>query len=139
MTKLFLDSDIIIDFYAKRAGFAAAKQLLNAFVEHANDIRGFTTPIVLANVHYILCKYSDKTTAKKQLSNLMWFVSVLSVDKDTFLTALAKDYTDFEDSLQFLTAEKHQLDAIITRNKKDYQHSKLPVYSASEFLHTVNS
>lgn len=138
MPKLFLDSDIIIDFYAKRADYDVSKQLFSTFVEN-DEISVFTTPIVLANVHYILCKYSNKTMAKTQLSNLMWFVNVLGVDKNTFLTALAEDYIDFEDSLQFLSAEKAGLDAIITRNKKDYQHSQLPVFSASEFLAKIKS
>lgn len=132
MAKLFIDSDIIIDFYAKRADYDAAKQLFDTFVER-DDITAFTIPIVLANVHYILCKYGDKSIAKTQLNNLMWFVDVLGVDKATFLTALAEDYNDFEDSLQFLTAEKYGLDVIITRNKKDYTQSRLPVFNASEF------
>lgn len=40
----------------------------------------------------------------------------------------------FEDSVQNACASNSESDCILTRNKKDFENSKLPVYYPSEFL-----
>ena len=41
------------------------------------------------------------------------------------------------DALQYYTALKAKVDAIITRNGKDFTASKLPVMTATEYLATL--
>ena len=41
---------------------------------------------------------------------------------------------DFEDMLQYVCAKEHECDTIITRNKKDFIFSTLPLYTPTEFL-----
>jgi len=43
-------------------------------------------------------------------------------------------FPDFEDGLQYYSAIENSVDIIITRNKKDFKRSKLPVLTAKEFL-----
>lgn len=51
--------------------------------------------------------------------------------------ALIAPGSDFEDALQYAAAEDAGVDALITRNKRDYQKSSLPVYTAEEILRLV--
>ena len=48
--------------------------------------------------------------------------------------ALISDFKDFEDAIQYHTALENELDLIITRNKKDFKTSALPVLTAKEYL-----
>lgn len=48
--------------------------------------------------------------------------------------ALASDFKDFEDAIQYHTALENHLDTIISRNKKDFKSSVLPVLTAKEYL-----
>jgi len=48
--------------------------------------------------------------------------------------ALASDFKDFEDAIQYHTALENHLDIIISRNKKDVKSSVLPVLTAKEYL-----
>lgn len=48
--------------------------------------------------------------------------------------ALASDFKDFEDAIQYYTALENHLDIIISRNKKDVKSSVLPVLTAKEYL-----
>ncbi len=48
--------------------------------------------------------------------------------------ALVSDFKDFEDGIQYHTALENDLDMIISRNKRDFKNSKLPVFTASEYL-----
>jgi hypothetical protein len=46
--------------------------------------------------------------------------------------------TDYEDAVQHAAAQAAGLDAIITRDLKDYKHSILPVYSPADFLALIS-
>lgn len=50
----------------------------------------------------------------------------LSLNDDTF--------NDFEDGLQYYTALENEIGIIITRNLKDFKHSKIAVMTASQYL-----
>lgn len=48
--------------------------------------------------------------------------------------ALVSGFTDFEDALQYCSAQTIDADCIVTRNKKDLSTSEIPVYELDEFL-----
>ena len=65
----------------------------------------------------------------------MVLVELLSLDDKRTELALSDDnLPDFEDGLQYYSAIENQIDVIITRNKKDFRNSKIPVLTAKEFL-----
>ena len=43
-------------------------------------------------------------------------------------------FDDFEDALQYFSAERASVDVIITRNGKDFVASTIPVMTAGEYL-----
>lgn len=45
------------------------------------------------------------------------------------------DAKDFEDALQYETAIGGNCECIITRNKKDFYFSQIPVYTPEEFIY----
>jgi len=61
-------------------------------------------------------------------------VEVLPFDDKILELALASDFNDFEDAIQYYTALDNKIDIIITRNKKDFKKSILPVLTAKEYL-----
>jgi predicted nucleic acid-binding protein len=132
MTKLFIDSDIILDLLLKRKNFSEAAELLTEIEERKH--KGHTTAIVIANVHYIMAKFGGKKNSIKNLRMLRNLLSILAVTEKIVDDALRKDTADFEDALQYIAAEKYGMDFIITRNKDDFKKSKLTVLSAREFL-----
>jgi predicted nucleic acid-binding protein len=58
----------------------------------------------------------------------------LPVDESTIDEALSLDFKDFEDAIQYVAAKNNNMDFIITRNKNDYENSKISVLNAREFL-----
>ncbi len=132
MTKLFIDSDILLDLLTERNDYKAAAALFTMI--ERGEFQGFTSPIVLANVHYIMSKYAGKERLLRNLNMIRKILSVISIDETVIDEALAAGERDFEDSIQFIAAYKHGIDIIITRNKRDYTGSRLPVLSASEIV-----
>ncbi len=55
-------------------------------------------------------------------------------DADVILMRGSSKFDDFKDSVQHFAALRNQCDCIVTRNFKDYLHSKLPAYSPIELI-----
>lgn len=51
---------------------------------------------------------------------------------------LSSDWKDYEDATQNATALRADGDCIVTRNKKDFTNSSLPVYTPAELLNILN-
>ncbi|MCL6219587.1 hypothetical protein L1967_14925 [Zunongwangia sp. M21534] len=55
MDKVLIDTDVILDFFYDREPFAEfATDLLNLC--EASQIKGYTTPVIICNVYYLLRK-----------------------------------------------------------------------------------
>ncbi|MBN2657191.1 MAG: PIN domain-containing protein [Spirochaetales bacterium] len=132
MIKIFVDSDIILDLLLKRKEFDASARLMSSLVNL--QYKAYTTPIVIANIHYIMTKLESESKSIDNIKKLRKFISILPVNEEIIDLALDLSAVDFEDSIQFITSEKNDLDFIITRNKKDYKESKIPALTAAEFL-----
>ena len=62
------------------------------------------------------------------LKELTRTVSVLPVDVHVIESALESDFSDYEGAIQYyLAMQNSSIDAIITRNPKDFKLSSLPI------------
>lgn len=132
MIKIFIDSDIFLDVLLKRKNVNCAAELMEKIIR--KKVRGYTSPLVIANLHYIMTKLENKNKSIENIKKIRKFISILTINEEIIDDALSINATDFEDAIQFKTAEKNEINFIITRNKKDYRKSKLPVMDAEEFL-----
>lgn len=133
MDKIFLDTDVIIDLLAERKPFhEETAELLS--LARKGRIKCYTSSISIANIYYILSRLKNINFARRSLIKLRAIISVSGIDEKIVDVALGSNFKDFEDALQYYAATQANLDAIITRNKKDYVKSKIPVLSASEYL-----
>lgn len=133
MHRVFVDSDIILDVLAQRREFyIPAAKLFSLFDK--GEVTGFTSPIVFANLHYILKKFKTKEYAIQSLRKLKSLISILPVDAKIIDLALSSKFNDFEDAIQYHTAKSHDINFIVTRNKKDYKQGKISACTAEEYL-----
>lgn len=133
MHKVFIDSDIIIDVLAKREPFYISAAKLFTLIDQ-NSIYGFMSPIVYANIHYILSKLTSKDITLKNLRKLKTIIKILAIDDKIIELALDSNFNDFEDAIQYHTAKENDIKFLITRNKKDYKKSKISICTAEEYL-----
>ena len=76
---------------------------------------------------------------KSKLLALSNMIEVVDLPATTVLNNLTTDWKDYEDALQYNSALAYEADCIVTRNKKDYEKSLLPVYTADEYISLLNS
>ncbi|HEX2865762.1 MAG TPA: PIN domain-containing protein [Ignavibacteriales bacterium] len=136
--KLFVDSDVILDLLAQREEFYVYSAKLFTLSDE-NKVKLYTSPIVFANLHYLLKKLTNNQTALKSLRKLKTLIGILSVDEKIIEQALNSDFNDFEDAIQYFTAVTNRINIIITRNKSDYKKGKITVSTAEEFIKTWES
>lgn len=132
MEKVFVDTNIVLDLLEKRKEFYREAQRLFTLADQG-DVRLFVSALTIANTHYLLYKHLGME-ARKVLSKFKTLVNVLAVNDKILDLALASDLTDFEDAIQYYSALEFQMDVIITRNKKDFKNSSLPIFTANEYL-----
>ncbi|WMN12273.1 PIN domain-containing protein [Marivirga salinae] len=138
MTSLLIDTNIIIDLLAKRKEFYNdAAELFS--LSDRKELNLAISSLTFANTNYILSKLKSAKEARAILRKFKVLVEVVSLDdKITELALSDESFPDFEDGLQYYSAIENQVDIIISRNKKDFKNSKLPVLTAKEFLARAN-
>jgi predicted nucleic acid-binding protein len=137
MKKILLDTDVILDFLLDRKPFS--DDTLQVLLKCENkELQAFVTPVIVANTYYLLRQKASHVYVIEQLKRLLTIISVLSMDQRQVLSALDSKFTDFEDALQYFSALQHtKIEAILTRNTKDFKLSELPVFTPKEFLATL--
>lgn len=128
MIKVFIDTDVIIDFLADRKPFSESAAILFNRIEK-NEIEGFTSSQSISNLYYILRKFDSHRKVVQTLRDLISLIGILPVDQAIIEQALQSGFADFEDGIQNFCAETGQVDVIVTRNIKDYKKSSMAVMS----------
>jgi len=134
MDYVLIDSDVILDFFFDREPFADYASEIFTLCEN-NTIKGFTTPVIISNVYYLLSKIAKHEVVIEKLKQLLSIIDIAEINKEIIIEALNSKFKDFEDALQNYAAENsNSVKIILTRNIKDYQKSKLAVFSPEMYL-----
>ena len=130
MKRVFLDTNILIDYIQARAGGDDAKQLLMRGRD--GEVSLYASFLTFANMAYIL---NGKADVYELFAMLTSFITVLTMDSDQLQAALSQRVKDFEDMLQYQCAKVAGCDTIITGNKRHFtEFCDLPLMTANEFL-----
>jgi predicted nucleic acid-binding protein len=133
MDKVFVDTDIILDFLSIREPFYINAANLFSLADKG-ELQIFVSSLSFANLNYLLSKQYNTNEARKKLLKFKTLVSVLAVNEKTIELALASDFKDFEDGIQYFSAIDKGLKIILTRNLKDFKTADISVMTAEEYL-----
>jgi len=134
MIKILLDTNVIIDFASKRPGFyEESKNVLSLAMR--NKCKAYLTATIVTDIFYILKKENGVTHTINYLKEILLFIDIIGVDKNIVIDALYSGWKDFEDAVQAQTAIANDINAIVTRNVKDYrQLTTIKVLTPTEFI-----
>ena len=136
--EVFIDADIVLDLLCKREPFYSyAAEVFT--MGDTGIIKLVTTPLVFANVFYILRKASGIEKAKELLRKLRIMVGVVSLNDKVIDLALNSAFNDFEDGIQYFAAREQGIKLLLTRNVKDYKAADLIIQTPEEYLKTVKA
>jgi predicted nucleic acid-binding protein len=136
MTKLFLDTNIVLDLLGERIPHYQAIAKIMTLVEQG-QIQSVISALSFPTVYYILSKQIKSEQVKERLRNLKILCAVAPINEFIIEKSLNSKLKDFEDAIQYFCALHLDCDIILTRNAKDYKSSEIPVMTAEEYLVSI--
>ncbi|MBE9030779.1 PIN domain-containing protein [filamentous cyanobacterium LEGE 11480] len=134
--KILIDTNIVLDLILERDPFVEDAIAIFEQIEQSN-LEGHIAATTITNIFYLIRKIEGREVALAAIHRLLIGLQFCAVDRQTIETALSLGLKDFEDSIQLACATLNQLDAIVTRDRKDFVGSNLPIYSPTELLNQL--
>ncbi len=117
--KVLLDTNIIVDDALERQPYLQASEQVLLLVEQG-QVEGYISASTFSDLYYIIRKGRGGEWTLNYLRQLVTFCQVATVDRAAITMALAANFKDFEDAIQYSTGVLNHVDAIITRNSQDF-------------------
>lgn len=131
--RVLFDTNIFLDLLMDRAPFAEAAVELFSRVEEGTII-GYVCSTSITTIYYIASKTIGTVRAQEEVKKLLNLFEVAPVNRAVLESALTAGFADFEDAVIYAAACQVDVEAIVTRNQKDFKKSKLSVYSSAELV-----
>ena len=134
VSKIFIDSDVVIDFFTDREPHAnTASELFD--LNERGKIKLYLSAVSINNIYYIVRRYLGHRKTLKVIEELTLMTEIVGTTKKEIIQALKNNFKDFEDSVQYASALTiNGIDVIITRNIKDYKNSEIAVMTPLNYL-----
>ena len=131
--KLFLDTNILIDFILERPKFyPAAATIISFAAEGKVKVCASSMSIVTTNFICVERCNMPLEDFRKKLDFLRDFLEICSIDESDVYHSYDKKWKDFEDGVQYYSAQRNGADYLVTRNTKDFEEEDLNVIEVDE-------
>jgi len=131
--RLFVDTNLILDVIAERDPFYASAARIWSMCE-TGVCEGFVSAISFNNVFYIVRRARNADVARKALVLMRDVFKSVAPDEQILNQAIDSDIRDFEDAIQFFSAQRVATDYLLTRNVTDFPKTHQPILAPDEFL-----
>lgn len=130
-TRVFLDTNILLDFFLERPYDREATREVFARLQ-SGEYQGVISDISLLNVSYIARKYRDSKAIYDFLEYLLDICILVRPTFSDFRSVLSHENRDFEDAIQMTCAD--QVGAIVlTRDPRWFDDGRI-VYTSRDFI-----
>ncbi|MBO7139816.1 MAG: PIN domain-containing protein [Prevotella sp.] len=116
---VFIDTNIFLDFIERRpVGVAEAYAIFGLAAK--GSINMLVSDLSIANIKYSTRKTIPASDFYKTIKLSRELYTIVPVGEKAVDRALALETRDFEDALQYFSAEQAGADCVVTRNIKDF-------------------
>ena len=136
MSRLFLDTNVILDLLGERIPFFDSIAKVATLADQ-KKITLVVSPLSFTTIDYVLNKFETSESVLNRLRKFKIICEVCEVDEKIIEKALNSSFKDFEDAVQFYTALHSNCSIIITRNGNDFKNSSIPIMTAEEYLSSI--
>lgn len=139
MKHIFLDTNVVFDFFADRRPFSIdAAQLFDLAIER--KIKIYISAVSHNNIYYILRQSLTSNATIKLLDELAGMTEIADVTNEVIRKSLKTDFKDYEDAIQYYCALNiPEIELIVTRNTKDFKKSTMAVLTPAEAIVSLHS
>ena len=132
--RVFVDANIVVDLLCERyPWFPSVMRIFN--MADRGQIELYCSTLSLGTASYLMeTRKMSPQDIFDGIDLLCQMCTPTMVDASVVRQALDSGFTDFEDALQHFSAKTVDAECIVTRNKKDFSTSEIPVYELDEFM-----
>lgn len=136
---LLIDTNVLVDVLQKRDPHFYYSSLIWKICE-TGKAKGFVSSLSIANLLYVLKKHIPNEKIGFLLDKLSVIFRIVPLSYDELHKAAELSWNDYEDAVQFVTAQTNDVTHIITRNKTNYTETgKIRVVTPEEFIWLLRS
>ena len=117
----------------KRSGWSESLRVLN-LARRSQEIESWTSALTLPLLYFFRRRVVDEATARADAQAILKALRLEPLSQTILDRALALEGPDFEDNIQLASAELISANHLITRNKKDFDTSRIIVLAPEEWL-----
>ena len=105
---------------------------------YKGQVKVAVSALSLVNTVYV-AKKNGKTdnNVKESLFSLSKIIDIVDIKGNDAVGMLVNGWKDYEDGLQYCSAVNYKADFIITRDKKGFVPSNIPVHTPQEFIDMI--
>jgi predicted nucleic acid-binding protein len=135
--RVLIDTNVVLDFLQGREPFVENAARLFERID-AGEIEGFIAATTITNIYYIIRRVAGRAVAQDAITQVLSDLNICVVDLEVLAQALALNFEDFEDAVQYSCAVAYGVDAIVTRDASGFINAEIPVVLPEE-IDTINS
>jgi predicted nucleic acid-binding protein len=135
---VLVDTNVVLDVLLERRPFSEAAAQVFALVEESR-IEGFLCATTLTTVDDLLGQALAPAKAREALQRLLNLFEIAPVNRPVLEQALRSGIADFEDAVLEQAGRLVAVDAITTRNVRDFGKSTITVFDPLELISTVKA
>lgn len=134
MKHFFVDTNVLLDLIFERQPFVLEAKRLIELAEQ-REVRLYVSTLSFKDMYYLVRQTRTHADTMQALTYFDELTTLLGMTADQTRLAMRSEFTDYEDSLQHQCAcSEKKIEAIVTRNTKDFKKSVLPVLTPAEAL-----
>jgi len=131
MKRVLLDVNVVLDVLLDRQPFAASSAAVWAAIERG-DAEGLLSAHAVTTLHYLNAKAVGVRVATETTEALLSVFDVAPIDERVLRSAVAMQWSDFEDAVTVAGARRSKCDAVITRNPRDFKGAAVRILTPAE-------
>lgn len=129
--RILIDTNVVLDFLQEREPFVDDAARVFERID-AGEVQGFIAAITITNIYYIVRRAAGVKVAQDAIIQVLTDLHICPVNRTILEQAIALNFRDFEDAVQYACGMAHGVDAVITRNVSGFVDALIPVMSPRE-------
>jgi predicted nucleic acid-binding protein len=135
--RVLIDTNVVLDFLQEREPFVENAARLFERID-TGEVEGFIAATTITNIYYIIRRAAGRIVAQDAITQVLSDLNICAVDLEMLEQALALNFEDFEDAVQYACAVAHNADAIVTRDASGFASAEIPIMLPDE-LDTIGN
>lgn len=136
--RALVDTNVVLDVLLARKPFVDAAAAVFGLIEQSR-IEGLLCATTITTVDYLLMQALPRAESRKALERFLELFEVAPVNRAVIEEALRSRVSDFEDAVVEQAGFLAGADAVVTRNTKDFRHSRVKAVAPEELLSALRA